>query len=411
MYATDDFGAHWRALTAGLPHAEVHVVREDPRNPDVLYAGTGIGVWWSVDRGASWKPFPAPLPAVEVRDLAVQPQTVDLLAATHGRGLYVLDDPTALRELASAQGAGVRLFPLRDALPLQRTSIAGHAEGGVDDAPPATVTFYQATPAKTAPTIEIVDARGCVVRRIDGTHEDDEGNDVPNVPNNAGLNRVVWNLDETPPTPWRRAAKWDRGTDGGVAVLSGTYTVRLHRDGMTYTQPIRVLRDRRVRSDLDERAGYALARTLYRQLDELDTALKGLDNVRVQLGERTPSLNEPTLAVRANGVLAAARSLESSISSQPVNDQDNDFLRDLLRERVLSMIGNIAPGTPPQAQRDETASLERETRDAVAHYGAFVANHVVPLNAALKSAGIAVVNLDALPPKTKPDPNADERAR
>ncbi len=71
-------------------------------NPNVLYAGTGKGVWWSRDRGASWSAFPAPLPPVEVRDLAVHPDG-DLIAATHGRGMYVFDDLTPLRAAVRAR--------------------------------------------------------------------------------------------------------------------------------------------------------------------------------------------------------------------------------------------------------------------------------------------------------------------
>jgi photosystem II stability/assembly factor-like uncharacterized protein len=408
VYGTDDFGRHWRAIATGLPHAEVHVVREDPYNPAILYAGTGIGVWWTEDRGAHWKPFPATLPAVEVRDLAIQPRSDDLIAATHGRGMYVFDDLAPLR---AHGGNGVaQLFPLRDALPFGRFTPTVNS-GGLDDEPaPAIVTFWQRESAKAAPWIEIVASNGHVVRQIAGTHEDDEGNDVPNVSNLAGNNRVAWALDEDPATPWRRIAKWDRGPDNGVQVPSGTYTVRLHRDGATYEQPIRVRRDRRTASADDERRGYAFATALAGELSALDDALNGLDNVRVQLADRIPTLKDPGLAERARGVATAGAKLEDTISSQPVNDQDNDFLRDLLRERVYSMLGSTGLGAPTQAQLDEAAVMRREGDSALRAYRAFVAQQVTPLNAALTSAGAVAIDLRALPPKTKPDPNADEHA-
>ncbi|HEY4439955.1 MAG TPA: hypothetical protein VGN14_05835 [Candidatus Elarobacter sp.] len=407
VFATDDFGRHWRAIASGLPHAEVHVVREDPADPNVLYAGTGIGVWWSDDRGTHWKPFPATLPTVEVRDLAVQPQTGDLIAATHGRGIYVLDDLTPLR--ARPNGAA-RLFPLRDALPLARLTPTVN-QGALDDEPaPAIITFWQREPAKSPPSIDIVAPNGRVVRHIGGTHEDEEGNDVPNVTNRAGNNRIAWMLDENPPTPWRRIAKWDRGPDNGVEVESGTYTVRLHRDGETYEQKLRVLRDRRAISAEDARRGHDFVAGLAAELSQLDDALNGLDNVRVQLAERIPALKDAALAERARGVAAAGAKLENTISSQPVNDQDNDFLRDLLRERVLSLLYSTGVGAPPEAQLDEAAAMRREGDAALRAYGTFVAEQVTPLNAALRGAGAVAIDLQALPPKTKPDPNADEHA-
>jgi photosystem II stability/assembly factor-like uncharacterized protein len=409
VYATDDEGKTWRLIVRGLPHGEVHVVREDPANANVLYAGTGTGVWWSEDRGASWKAFPATLPAVEVLDLAVQPRSGDLIAATHGRGMYVLDDLTPLREHAAAVTDGVRLFTLRDALPVQRFTPTVNAHGSGADVAPASLTFWQREPAKTAPWIEIVDAHGSVVRRFAGTHDED-GTDVPNVPNAAGVNRVAWSLDSNPPTPWRRAAKWDQGPDTGIPVLSGVYRVRLHRDGTVYERPLRVLRDRALRSADDEQRGYALAKSLSDELSALDDALNALDNVRLQVADRSASITDAALAERARAVATEAKRLEGTISSQPVNDQDNDFLRDLLRERVYSLLGNVASGTPSQAMVTEASVLQREGATALATYGTFVAKQIVPLNAALKAAGTTAFDLQAKPPKTKPDPNADEHA-
>jgi hypothetical protein len=110
-------------------------------------------------------------------------------------------------------------------------------------------------------------------------------------------------------------------------------------------------------------------------------------------------------------VLAEAKRVEGTISSQPVNDQDDDFLEDLLRERVLTFVYDLSPGTPTAAQLAEGAALQRQGASALAGYRAFVERQVRPLNDALRAAGVAVLDLTALPPKVKPDPNADEHAR
>lgn len=406
VYATDDYGRTWRRIASGLPHSEVHAVREDPGDPDVLYAGTGKGVWWSRDRGASWSAFPAPLPAVEVRDLAVSPAG-DLVAATHGRGLYVFDDLTALR---GRDGGEVRFFAPREALPLGRDTPTVNARGAGADAPAAVFTFWQRVPAAAAPAFEIVDRAGRVVRRIAGTH-DEGGEEVPNVTNLAGYNRVTWSLDRDPPTPWRRVAPWNRGPESGPPVPSGSYTVRLVRDGRRYERPMVVRPDRRAGSAADERAGDAFALAMYAQLSRLDEALNVLDNLRLQLPERIAASKDPGLAERARAVLAQAQQVEGTLSSQPVNDQDDDFLEDLLRERVLTFVNGLAPGAPPQAQLDEGAALRRESEAALAGYRRFVAEQVRPLDAALRAAGLAPLDLGALPANTKPDPDADEHAR
>lgn len=408
VYATTDFGRRWHRITNGLPASEVHVVREDPRNGDVLYAGTGKGVWWSRNRGSTWEKFPAALPAVEVRDLAVQPRSGDLIAATHGRGIYVFDDLTPLRARVARAGA-VQLFAPRAAQPLERYSPTTN-DRGAPDPPPVTFTFWQAAPAKAEPSFEIVDAHGMVVRRIAGTHPED-GEAIPDVANVAGYNRVAWRLDGTPPVPWRRVAEWDRGPDEGVPVLSGRYTVRLVRDGRVYAQSLVVLRDRRTASARDERSGHAFQTTMYDELSALDDALNLLDNVRLQLGAEIGTLKDASLAERARGVLSEAQVVERTISSQPVNDQDDDFLEDLLRERVLTFLSDLTPGPPTGPQRAEGAALRREGAQALNGYRAFVAREVQPLDAALRAAGAKPLDLRAVPPLVKPDPNADQHAR
>jgi len=408
VYVTHDRGRSWRRISEGLPQAEVYAVREDPAEPSVLYAGTAAGVWWSDDGGAHWSAFPAPYPPVEVHDLAVQPDAGDLIAATHGRGMLIFDDLRPLRELRAARRDGVRLFEPRDALALARLTPTVNA-AGAPNPPAAILTFWQASPAQHPLAIEIADAHGRVVRRIAGTHDVD-GNDVANVPNRAGFVRVGWDLDEDAPTPWRRAPEWNRGPENGPPVLPGAYTVRLLRDGKSYARTLRVL-PLAGTTLAEAQAGSRFARAMNGELGALDDALNGLDNVRLQLGERGGAIADAALAARARDVAAEAAKLESTISSQPLNGQDDDFLEDLLRERVLTFLSDIGPGTPPRPQLDEARALRAEGARAIAAYHAFVATRVRPLNDALRAAHLAPVDLGALPPKTKPDPNADEHAR
>lgn len=91
LYRTDDDGRHWTSIARGLPAECIHVVREDPHNPDVLYVGTNRGVYVSLDRGAHWMSLQANLPTVPVHDLAIQPRDRVLIAGTHGRSVWTLD--------------------------------------------------------------------------------------------------------------------------------------------------------------------------------------------------------------------------------------------------------------------------------------------------------------------------------
>jgi photosystem II stability/assembly factor-like uncharacterized protein len=91
VWVSEDYGATWRSITAGLPVEQVNVLREDPKDENVLYLGTGLGVFVSRDRGASWTAFGGGLPRCTVHDLVVQPRMDHLLAATHGRSVWLLE--------------------------------------------------------------------------------------------------------------------------------------------------------------------------------------------------------------------------------------------------------------------------------------------------------------------------------
>ena len=110
LWMSHDHGETWRSIAAGIPLGPINVIREDPRNPEVLYVGTDLGVYVSSDRGASWEALAAGLPSTFVHDLAVHPRDDMLVAGTHGRGVWVLDvrsiqDPEAARAAREAAEA------------------------------------------------------------------------------------------------------------------------------------------------------------------------------------------------------------------------------------------------------------------------------------------------------------------
>lgn len=99
VYTTDDFGQSWTKITNNLPEGSVYVIREDYKNPDLLFVGTSYSVFVSLNRGQSWTKFMNDLPTVPVHDLYIHPRDGDLIAGTHGRGAWVLDDITPLQEM------------------------------------------------------------------------------------------------------------------------------------------------------------------------------------------------------------------------------------------------------------------------------------------------------------------------
>ena len=92
----------------------VRAIRQDPRNANLLYAGTNRGVWVSLDGGARWQSLRLNMPATAIYDLEIQPDANDLVVAAHGRGAWILDDLTVLQSWSHATSSPVVLFAPRD---------------------------------------------------------------------------------------------------------------------------------------------------------------------------------------------------------------------------------------------------------------------------------------------------------
>ena len=250
VFVTRDGGSSWTRIDRGLP-LWAYVVREDPRAPSLLFAGTEDGLWVSFDRGAHWQDFRLGMNHVPVYDLQIQPDANDLIAGTHGRGFAILDDIAPLEGLARAVHGEVALFPPADAWRYTSRPYydIGHNAFVSDNKPyGAVISYYlkphakpklkkgKKTPPKEKVTIEIVDASGKVVRHLDGTA-------------GAGVNRVVWDLTTDPPN-WPHTKQDPRPyyvfyplEIDGPEVLPGAYTVRIHARKATLSVPLRVRLD------------------------------------------------------------------------------------------------------------------------------------------------------------------------
>ena len=103
-------------MTGNLPAGgSVQGIREQPRNPSLLFVGTEFGALYTVDGGRTWTQLKYNIPAVAVHDIVIHPRENDLVIGTHGRGIYIIDDITPLEKLADANTRGAYLFPVKAA--------------------------------------------------------------------------------------------------------------------------------------------------------------------------------------------------------------------------------------------------------------------------------------------------------
>jgi photosystem II stability/assembly factor-like uncharacterized protein len=331
-YRTRDYGKHWTRIDAGIaPHAYVHVVRADPVRRGLLYAGTELGVYVSFDDGDHWQSLQLNLPIASVRDIAVHGR--DLVAATHGRSFWILDDVTPLEQLTDdVLQAPAFLFRPARALRLRRsenhdTPIPPEEPHGTNPPAGAIIDYTLKTASPGAITLEILDARGNVVRRFPTEPRAGAAPEPPQIASewlprpesltrHPGHNRFVWDLRYPPPPVERRgysiAAIPGEGTveePEGPLVLPGDYAVKLTVAGRSYVQPLQVELDPRVQV-----APAALAAQLQLALEiwnqaAMQHALRGAAR---RLRDELKGLGEGQLEAETRTTLAA---LEQRVDS------------------------------------------------------------------------------------------------
>jgi photosystem II stability/assembly factor-like uncharacterized protein len=393
LFVTHDRGASWTKIVNGLPPNQyVRTVRPDPRNANLLYAGTENGVWISFDGGAGWQDFRINLPAVSVRDIRIAPQFNDLVIATHGRAAWVLDSLTSVQELGNAARAGVILYPPRTAYEYHYHS---NDEGlytrfAGENAPKgAVIDFYQSAPQKSAPTLQILNDAGQVIRTVKGTHKV-KGKEEPYVPNKTGINRYVWDFTEDPPLKWYGAAKEEyQGPKTGPTVVPGTYTARIVLSGRTLQQSFSVAADPRDSwTPAQYRAGYAYAQKYATIYGKIDAGLNSLDSIKKSLAvAASAAKKQPALARDIAAAQQQWSVVFGAFTADYHNDEDSIQRGGSLRESV-PRTGFGGPQAPPTAaQLDYARRFDAAYASAVSGYNDYVKS-LSSLQDALKRAGI-----------------------
>ncbi len=227
VYRTADVGKTWENIASNLPaDGPAKVLREDPKNANLLYAGTEFALFVSMDRGGHWVKF-GDLPTVAVDDILIHPRDLDLLVATHGRSLYVSDDIRPLEEMTvEIQEKEAHLFSIRPALGIHL--LPGSSDWGGKavyrgDNPPqgALITYYLKTFTGDAVKIKIANSAGQPVAKFKLTAA-------------PGINRMTWDLKPTTDL----IAEY--GGLGRKFVKPGEYTVTLSYGKATATQKFQV---------------------------------------------------------------------------------------------------------------------------------------------------------------------------
>jgi len=189
VLVTDDGGQSFRSIASNLPTAGpdfVHVVREDPVNPDLLYLGTDVGAYISLNRGGSWQKFMTNLPTVPVHDLKIHPRDRELIAATHGRSFWIVDVAPLQQLNASVLAANAHLFEPAPAHHWGTSPTGGEFTAQLyfeaeNPGSGAELRYWLGAAQQGQVRMAILNSRGDTVQAVNGS-------------GNRGLNRATWNL-------------------------------------------------------------------------------------------------------------------------------------------------------------------------------------------------------------------------
>lgn len=412
LFRTHDGGQNWTEIDNGIPGgASSNVVREDPRRKGLLYAGTERETYVSFDDGDHWQTLRLNMPATSIRDLIVKDD--DLIAATHGRGFWILDDVTPLRQMdEQVSTAPATLFRPQTALRIRwdmNTDTPLPPDVPACENPPDGAIIDYVLGDTTGPvTLEILDSAGEVIRHYASTDPIEPIDPMLAIPKywvrppqvletSPGMHRFLWDVHyqplprarqeysmqaivhDTPPTadsPW---------------VLPGTYTVKLTVDGKSYTQPLTVNMDPRVRtSKAALRTQFSLSMQVYDDMRHTGAVLEQLRNLRSQLksNQGTESAASAAFDKQLAALEGSARGRGFGGPADPPSlSSVNGALTQLLRSlQEADAAPTIPLATAVAAQRKELAHLMQS-------WTALTTHDLVSLNAQRKAAGQAELEL------------------
>ncbi len=421
IYRTHDGGATWRLIVNGLPEdAPVDTVREDPVRRGLLFAGTETSVWVSFDDGGHWQSLQLNLPHTSMRDLWIHAD--DLMVATHGRSFWVLDDIAPLREISEKVAhSDAWLFTPAPADRVRRdtntdTPLPPDEPAGQNPPSGAVIDYFLARPASGPLTLEILDAKGQLVRRYASTDQPEftesqwrQTLEVPlywvRIPPrllpSPGMHRWVWDLHYPAPQSgchdYPIAAVPHDTPCGplGPRALPGRYTVRLTVNGRSLTAPLAVRMDPRVKTPpagLERQ--FEMEARLASWMRRGDEAIRQARRVRDQLAKRSRQAGgslkdsiealEKKVAALEGGPAGFFGSVPAELTLGRVNGEAG------------TLYGQVdsADAAPTTAQTAAAAAVERDFTGVMKLWTRLLAVDLAALNRQLGSAGLPEVRAE-----------------
>ena len=354
VFRTRDAGKTWEALSTADVKGHAHVVREDIVNPNLLFVGTEMGLYISVDGGKSFAQFKENFPPVPVYDVQLHPRDGDAIIGTHGRGIWIMDDITPLRALTTeALAKDVVMLPSREAQ-LRIPAFEGRSEGD---------TLYVANEPGDVASISYYLKKRHIVGESKVEIYDAEGKLLSTLPagKRRGINRVDWPMRlKAPKMPAGSSIIFSGGAFQGPRAAAGKYTVKFIKGKETYTTTVDLVPDPRATYTAEDRAlQQKTVRRLYDMLADFTFLTERVRLLRDDANARAAKLSggdKTKLTTFANKLDEQYKTLVATKEGGWLSGEEQ------LRERLGSVYGavNTYDGRPTESQLAEAELLASE---------------------------------------------------
>ncbi len=385
---SDDYGATWRNITADLPaFGPTKSIAVHPKNGELLFVGTDMGVYFSRDGGGHWLPLRSGLPTNSVQGLMVHPRENDLVIGTHGRGFWVLDDINLVEKLTPEVVASHSyLAPLRRGtqirdVPRGRKN-AGNTYFTTKNPPRGAIIDYWVGSAAVGQTvkIDIMDANGTLVRSLAQPAAA------------RGARRLVWDLRfEAPPN----ASMSEYRRMPGRFVMPGTYQVKLTVGDKVHMQPLAVRLDPAISLSAADSAaldtvGATQARMVAATYHANKTLAPGLSQLTATVKVLKDAKADRKLLAQAEAALKEAERLNVILNGREEGIAQQETFLPLaeLTQRLYTSTQEYS-AAPDPAQRQLTASAEADVKTFTKDLGVLVSDTLPAVQKAVTAAGVA----------------------
>ncbi len=417
LYKTTDYGKHWKKISAGMPaNGSVFVIRQDPKDRNLLFAGTLTGVYVSFNGGRFWQSLQLNLPHVPVRDIAIQKNANDLVLATHGRAFWILDNIGILRQITSKTEDNSTFLFQPEKTYLTKGYDFYHPGMTIGENPPnGLALFYY---LKEAP------AKGQLVKLNFLTQQGDTIASFSNktnrsgkpvhastmfysdttktlrgvLPTKKGLNRYVWNLRYPDATRVPGAVIWG-GNMAGPKIVPGTYTATLSVGGKTIPRHFKVILDPRYKVSQEVlQKQFDFLKKVHKKLDETDKAILRIRKVKGQINGYLSRLKGydklDTLKAAAKPLLKKLTGIENRLMQTKSHASEDPLNYPVKLNNKLASLAATAGSSyhlPTQQEYQVFAELSRKTDAQLKLLQPLLHEQLQKFNALVKSLQVPVV--------------------